>query len=833
MRYVYNRTIGVVLFFLVFLIGGITVCYGQTVSAGSVNTPSGYSIDLTTGNMIQYDSSLKTNNGWALSGMTGSFTNDGYTFSYALGTVEQTVNLAGIPISYQNSSAVFITGLSYGFKYRFPCANSIGGSCENTSGPQDTLNSTFTYYNKDGSVGYSQYYGLGSKNISDGNSAYNPNWQTLADTYTFTGAKTLATVGSAKLSISGMDAGFWACLMPDCYGPQVKDAYLNVNYSVDPCILNPAYNPSCAGFNAVIQYGQSPMFTGNYNIPTSLPHIGGGVQLHGYEYGVGYYAGDYCTNTFLFWCTSSSGANGRNVSLNITNMSGTSLISDSWWVEGNYSGGSRYGRALFTESQNSLNMGYVNWSVWGGYGNNMGIYTWTRPIWTPDPCYTQPLYSPNCSNFNAEIKRLADEQNKIQKITLDNTVASVSSKTTTPTNTITTTVDDPHSTSPKVTTITTELPPPPPGSSPPLPGSSPPSPGLSPPPPGSASPSPGSSPPPGSNPSPGTPSPPVQETTTVKSSGRPDASVSSDSTNFALSLVSKNQERETNIAMQASQQAISEAQNVGIQSLQQAQRIGLEMADRSSQKSIEDMNRGTSQSNMAEFKPQTQQVNSIALFAAPQQTSILSLQQGMNNTQQTNNFTVMSVSQQNQITISLVAPPQVIQSVDISPSMMPLMQQQSVQTIQSVDVSSVMPSLMQQQSVQTSLAPIEQTQSFKLEAKDTTLSQPNFITDRTNAINQLIENKTNLTQTEQQQTQTQQVKSNVQDNDLAAGVSITNIARTPVGFNSYMIALTDTSFYTPKEIYRNQKNIDNARALRQLASDKLHQQMVDQQYLPR
>ena len=34
------------------------------VVSGSVNTPSGYSIDSTTGNLIPYDSSLKTNNGW-------------------------------------------------------------------------------------------------------------------------------------------------------------------------------------------------------------------------------------------------------------------------------------------------------------------------------------------------------------------------------------------------------------------------------------------------------------------------------------------------------------------------------------------------------------------------------------------------------------------------------------------------------------------------------------------------------------------------------------------------------------------------------------------------
>ncbi|NBP70923.1 MAG: hypothetical protein EBU52_19570, partial [Cytophagia bacterium] len=98
--------------------------------------------------------------------------------------------------------------------------------------------------------------------------------------------------------------------------------------------------------------------------------------------------------------------------------------------------------------------------------------------------------------------------------------------------------------------------------------------------------------------------------------------------------------------------------------------------------------------------------------------------------------------------------------------------------------------------------------------------------------NSIIESKPQ-TEEKKQDTNTKQVKSNVQDNDAAAGVSIANIARSPIGFNNYMVALTDVAFYAPKEIYRNQKNVDNARALRQLASDRLHQQMVDQQYLPR
>ena len=52
----------------------------------------------------------------------------------------------------------------------------------------------------------------------------------------------------------------------------------------------------------------------------------------------------------------------------------------------------------------------------------------------------------------------------------------------------------------------------------------------------------------------------------------------------------------------------------------------------------------------------------------------------------------------------------------------------------------------------------------------------------------------------------------------------------PAGYAQYSIALKDAAFYEPKEIYKGQKVVDNARALRQLATDKLHQEMVEQQY---
>lgn len=81
-----------------------------------------------------------------------------------------------------------------------------------------------------------------------------------------------------------------------------------------------------------------------------------------------------------------------------------------------------------------------------------------------------------------------------------------------------------------------------------------------------------------------------------------------------------------------------------------------------------------------------------------------------------------------------------------------------------------------------------------------------------------------------QERQTDAVNKNAQSNELAGGVDIAAINRQPVGFQNYSFMLTDAQFYAPREIYRNQINVDNARALRQLSSDRLHQQLIEQQY---
>jgi hypothetical protein len=75
------------------------------------------------------------------------------------------------------------------------------------------------------------------------------------------------------------------------------------------------------------------------------------------------------------------------------------------------------------------------------------------------------------------------------------------------------------------------------------------------------------------------------------------------------------------------------------------------------------------------------------------------------------------------------------------------------------------------------------------------------------------------------------VKPNTQDNDIAGGVTISQIARVPAGFDVYQnLAIREIAFYQPREIYRGQRTVDNVRALRSLGQDAKHQEMVDQQY---
>jgi hypothetical protein len=97
-------------------------------------------------------------------------------------------------------------------------------------------------------------------------------------------------------------------------------------------------------------------------------------------------------------------------------------------------------------------------------------------------------------------------------------------------------------------------------------------------------------------------------------------------------------------------------------------------------------------------------------------------------------------------------------------------------------------------------------------------------------LNDAIEQRPLLQNTTAQEQKTDAVNKNVQPNELAGKVDIASMATQPTGYQSYSTMMPDVAFYAPKEIYKNQVNVDNARVLRGLGSDRLHQEMVNQQY---
>jgi len=98
------------------------------------------------------------------------------------------------------------------------------------------------------------------------------------------------------------------------------------------------------------------------------------------------------------------------------------------------------------------------------------------------------------------------------------------------------------------------------------------------------------------------------------------------------------------------------------------------------------------------------------------------------------------------------------------------------------------------------------------------------------ALSDAMEQRPMLQSNNIQEQKTESVNRNVQPNELAGTVDIARMSTQPQGYQSYSMIMPDVAFYAPREIYRNQVNVDNARVLRQLSSDRLHQQLIDLQY---
>lgn len=409
-----------------------------------------------------------------------------------------------------------------------------------------------------------------------------------------------------------------------------------------------------------------------------------------------------------------------------------------------------------------------------------------------DPCASNVLSSPTCPGYLDALSKL------VPKTT-----------TASPTETLTT---------PSITTIdsvamipTTSYvgAPPSPGSPPPVQGNPPP-PGSPPPPEGSPPPQQSGPMPPG----PPMPGPTQQASTSQPSANNPQAKVGevSDSAGSSkasspvslssvLSMISSNQDKTSALEKSVVQAADAQAFSAGETAKQQAEKIAGDVQSQSI------ANSGSGQTT-------TSQASSGQSSAMQIQGSSVSLQGNLQSN------TVVNSARLQQ---SLVSTGSSVQNESFGFSST-TQQQFGIQSTTRQDFNVPAASVVSSYSL---VSPTRYVPQMQIEMPSTEgIRFGGF----KNPVDSAIESKPTMTQSDTGQQQTNAVKRNIQNNEAAGNVSIESIAKQPAGYAQYFGTIPDVAFYAPKEVYRNQRVIDNARVLRQMSSDRLHQEMVNQQY---
>jgi len=289
-----------------------------------------------------------------------------------------------------------------------------------------------------------------------------------------------------------------------------------------------------------------------------------------------------------------------------------------------------------------------------------------------------------------------------------------------------------------------------------------------------------------------------------------------------LIKIDDNQQREQRISLDASSNAIQETEKLTQQVVRQAEQV----ASRSAKLSIETSVNMQQQSSIDGSSKENKTQQSLSLFQAPttsiastfqlqgaaQQFSVLQSPNAQSTISATTSTQDLQIKQKNTTTsnIALQSDSQEITcSIGLINNVTNLVQNTVNTTTQSLQLANLNPLLGQSQ--------------------DITTQQSNFLTNKADPLNTVLETKL-TSEDNKQDIKASSVRENVQDSEIAGNLSIANIARVPVGFNSYLVVLADASFYQPKEIYRNQRTVDNRRALQNLRSDQLHEQMINQQW---
>jgi hypothetical protein len=619
---------------------------------------------------------------------------------------------------------------------------------------------------------YVKLYGSGGNQIAnyDYSSSTNQlyNWTNFKFSETFATPYVASSLSTAQVGFVGRDNNFWA----GNYGPEIINVSFDLKYKVDPCATNPAYSSTCAGFGNIL------------NTNNLLDSTKGGSSLNQ----------AFAINTALQNAGVGATVHGFNYGFNWRVGQGFSGCT-AWNQDGSCSWTMNipaYANASFSLTNSSNQSIHSKPYSFTGEGTSGSVSDkFLLPTSLNQSMLGMGRITGSASGTNSSIEGAwatmiytADPcvANPLHSSNCKGYAFAMAKQLSSSNNTSPIAFDGTQMQDPVQDPT---RPPPPPGSQPPPPGSEPP-PGSQPPPPGSPPPpgatqtaSSNSGNPPANQPPPqggGSSQPKAGEVKTAGDSN----SKSGPSLSSVMSMISSNQARIGNETKAVVQAAESAATQSATSAQQQAETVAGALTMQSITSSMSQSSAGTGLTSVANSQSQLSVVN----VASVSQTS------------------VVNIGGLRPATQSIFADP----SVSVSSSM----------TQGQFDVYSLQapPGLNNKQPD----VEIPQNEGIKIGGRS--------------PLNDAMEQRPIMLNTTTQEQKTDAVNKNVQPNEVAGKVDIASMATQPTGYQAYSATMPDVAFYAPKEIYKNQVNVDNARTLRglQRGSDSLHQEMVNQQY---
>lgn len=844
-----------------------------------ITLSSNAQVDPATGNLINYgttptDTTSVWNNGVYVNqlcfgagqpgncGPNPSVRPGGYiNFSYGTADLNQVVN-----INRALESAGTGVQLS-GFNYSFTAKNGNGWD----DARQDYL------------AAYVKLYGAGGNQIAnyDYSAATNRkyNWTNFSFNETFATPYTASSLSTAQVGFVGRDNNFWA----GNYGPEIFNVSFSLKYKVDPCALNPAYSSTCTGFNSIINTDNlldstrsGTSLTQAFAINTALSNAGVGAKVHGFNYGFNYTVGESwsgCTATNQDGsCSWYMDIPGRvNATVSLTNKNNQTIFSKNYSFTGDGNIGSVSDKYLLSSSlnQTALGSGRISGNTSGTGGQIDGM--WATLIYTADPCVTNPLYSPDCKGYALALaKQLAPSSTSTSTIStpppLAVEVATIEPSSTSPsppspgnvTNNTVIASQTPTSSSvsqPKAGEVKAA-------------GDTKPGPSLS--------------------------TVLSMINSNQDRIGNEAKTVVQSAEAAAAKDAQQAQEQAESVAATLTTQSIagSSAQSltgsgsatrqnstsvVTLQTSEQSSAAGTSglrphstpIADVATLQT-NSQSSGTSPAGLRPYTAVTAEAStatSVANSSESIKTGPTSVAQETETLPQPSMVSVLQKPQLPQLTAMPLPAPQ-------TPLLPPPPPQTSALTTQTATQQILPPAPLPQTQVPTTTtqvavqqilpsptpqAPVYQAPEavqLQLPTVNYSLSQPTFsepykrtetasVTDieepkseglkigTRSVLNDYINEKPFMSLIGMEQTQDGNIRRNAQPNEVAGSVDIANIATQPKGYDVYsLMTLKDISFYKVEEIYKNRQTVDNVRVLRSLqsGSDRLHQEMVNQQY---